>query len=308
LILGCLAVPLSALAIIPAFWSTLPATGLGFAALILGFTATGEIRRSRGQMTGRAGARAGIVLGIAGILLGPSVLSRLQIWENASRRYTEMHLRQIGLALGQYHDAQAAFPPGGLVVDVPQTGPRPLYGWMTSLLPFLGERELFSKIDPNLSYRDPANAPAFGQTVPAFLAAGSSTQPRDGFGVTHFAGVGGELALPDGGFAHVGIFGENSDVSRDDVSDGLSYTLAAGEIAYDFPAWGDPENWRMVGKGLNREAKGFGNASHTGAAFLMADGSVRFFSNATSPDLLEKLSTRDGEEPLPSSAHPVPDE
>ena len=33
--------------------------------------------------------------------------------------------------------------------------------------------------------------------------------------------------------------------------------------------------------------------------FLMADGSVRFFQTQTAPDVLEKLSTRDGGEPIP---------
>jgi hypothetical protein len=243
--------------------------------------------------------RAGVVLGIVGALLGPSVLSPLQIWETASRRYTQGHLAQIGLAVDQYHAQFAAYPPGGIVVAGPTGGRRPLYGWMTLLLPFLGEAELYAAIDPSLSYRDPANALAFGQTIPAFLAAGNNSQPVNGLGVAHFAAVGGELPLPDGGVARLGVFGENSEVTRDDVIDGLSQTLVAGEIAYEFPAWGDPENWRAIGKGLNRESRGFGNASHTGASFLMADGSVRFFSNATSPEVLEKLATRDGEEPLP---------
>ena len=55
-----------------------------------------------------------------------------------------------------------------------------------------------------------------------------------------------------------GLFSVNSKVRRQDVADGLSNTLAAGEIADQLPAWGDPENWRTVGKGINRDAQGFG--------------------------------------------------
>ena len=48
-------------------------------------------------------------------------------------------------------------------------------------------------------------------------------------------------------------------------------------------------------------ARAFGNADGTGALFLMADGSVRFFSNKTSRKILEKLSTRDGADFVPEA-------
>jgi hypothetical protein len=92
------------------------------------------------------------------------------------------------------------------------------------------------------------------------------------------------------------LFGVNSKVTRKDVTDGQANTLAAGEIADNFPPWGDPENWRPIGKGINRDAQGFGNHDRTGACFLMADGSVRYFSNKTSTRVMTALSTRDGGE------------
>ena len=45
-------------------------------------------------------------------------------------------------------------------------------------------------------------------------------------------------------------------------------------------------------------AGGFGNAGGTGAHFLMADGSVKFFPNSTSRDVLIRLSTRNGDDPV----------
>jgi hypothetical protein len=118
--------------------------------------------------------------------------------------------------------------------------------------------------------------------------------------------VGGQRE-DDSGMFHLGIFDRNSGVRRVDVVDGLSNTFVAGEINQNYPPWGDPENWRQIDAPLNEHPYGFGNATRTGAHFLMADSSVRFIPNATSMDVLRKLATRDGREPdeRPDS-EPVP--
>jgi hypothetical protein len=137
--------------------------------------------------------------------------------------------------------------------------------------------------------------PAFEEDVEVFFASGTDrSKDHRGLGVSHFAGVGGDVETEGAAVARAGLFGINSKVRRQDVSDGLSNTLAAGEIADELPPWGDPENWRTIGKGLNRERQGFGNRDRSGACFLMADGSVCFFSSKTSPRVLTALSTRDG--------------
>src|SRR5690606_22486227 len=88
----------------------------------------------------------------------------------------------------------------------------------------------------------------------------------------------------------------SSNVRQSDITDGLSQTLVAGEIPDGYRPWGEPGNWRIIGEGLNRETGSFGNAQRTGAMFLKADGSVQFFANSVSPDVLRRLSTRDGED------------
>ena len=168
-----------------------------------------------------------------------------------------------------------------------------MHGWMASLLPYLGEQELHSSIQFNVPYDDPANLSAMRSNVNAFLAAGGDRSPigRQNFAPTHFAGLGGELNIEGVGLVKVGVFGRNSSTTREDLTDGLSQTFVAGEIASFYPAWGEPENWRMIGRGLNRDSDGFGNAADTGALFLKADGSVKFYSNETDPTVLRMLST-----------------
>jgi hypothetical protein len=104
------------------------------------------------------------------------------------------------------------------------------------------------------------------------------------------------LAVGDGQTVNLGIFDGGAKVSRADFSDGLSQTLIAGEIPEGYRPWGEPGNWRTVGEGLNRGTSSFGNTEKTGALFLRADGSVSFLSNQIDPDVLKRLSTRDGKD------------
>jgi len=76
-VLGGLSIPLSGLAMINSGWSKLPATALGFVAILTGLIASQEIQRSGGRKTGRRQAMTGIVTGIIGDFLGPVVIAPL---------------------------------------------------------------------------------------------------------------------------------------------------------------------------------------------------------------------------------------
>ena len=301
LLVGLAAIGLSVLTAFSAVLGMVPSVVAGFFAVLLGMLALSEIRRSAGRQTGRGLAAAGIVAGGLGMLIGPFGLASLgrDLTRTRSQAFTTGHLTQQGLALGKYHDWNHQFPPGGRTRLRADGTPEGMHGWMTELLPFLGpgEAELHKAIDLNLPYTHAKNLPAMGREVEAYYASGGIREKLGGrFAVAHFAGVGGELITPNDQLAQVGLFDTNSAVTRDAVSDGLSQTLAVGEIADEYPAWGSPENWRQIGRGLNQNPLGFGNVPRTGASFLMADGSVRFFSNKTAPRALEALSTRNGEE------------
>ncbi len=302
LLLGVLAVPLSGMAMLQTFWAKLPATIAGLAALVLGLQAVGEIRRSRGKRTGMPSALFGMLLGVAGMFLGPMVVEEYgqQLQQSMQREQTTANLAAIGKALQSYHGQHNQFPAGGIFAKDPNGGEVPMHGWMTSLLPYLGHEQLHRSIDFKLPYDADVNVPAMEFVVPQFLAAGieKRTNAR-GFAVTHFAGVGGEFIDDQSGLVPVGIFGHNSKVTQADVSDGLSQTIAVGEIPNDFPPWGSPENWRAIGDGLNKDISGFGNSDNSGALFLKADGSVRFYSNKTQRRILQELSTRNAGDFVP---------
>lgn len=297
-ILGGLSLPLSLIAVYPAIWSRIPPSVTGFAALLLGFLAQGEIQRSRRRQQALVLSYVGMGLGVFAMFAGPAIYAPLDIYGHWCNSYTGGNLQQIGLATAAYTQQQQTFPSGGLFREVKDGEPEPQHGWMTLLLPHLPEgAEVARQIDLSKPYFDPVNQTAMSHRIPTFMAAGGSSELIQGkYGPAHFAGLGGVARLADGSLAHVGVFDVNSDTTRDDILDGSSNTLLAGEIATRYPAWGEAKNWRQIGKGLNRDPDGFGNARHAGAMFLMADGSVRYFTNQTDPKVLQALSTRDGEE------------
>ena len=295
---GVAAVATSALAMLPQVWIGFLPSELGFAAIIMGYlTLTGAAAREMPNAT-RAASIGGMVLGTVGIFLGPLFFTGLgrDLREATGQQATGKHLLEIGVGLNQHHEQHAAFPIGGVFTRDAAGVVKGQHGWMTFLLPFIGEQELFRSIDQDKSYDDPANRAAMTRDVTAYFAAGSDrAKIVQGYAVSHFAGVGGEIDDAQG-LAHVGIFQRDEAVKRDEVTDGLSNTLIVGEVPGSFPPWGDPENWRMIGRGINKDANGFGNTTRTGATFLLADGTVKFFNNKTDPKLLRKLSTRDGGE------------
>lgn len=193
------------------------------------------------------------------------------------------NLKQIGLGLHNYHAAQASFPPGG-TFDPTGNG---LHGWPALLLPYVDEQKLHDRIDFSVPWDDPRNRPAFRTEVRVYQipCAGKVRDPNS-YALSDYAG---NAALLGG------------DVARtlDQVTDGTSNTLMAGEVAAGARPWGDPVNWRDPGLGINRSPAGFGSPFRGGANMLFADGSVRFLKDTTDPQVLRSLSTPDGGETVP---------
>ncbi len=279
------------------FWFRIPATILGLVAMVIGLIVLSGAGRVNKDKRLQLIAGSGMACGLLGMFLGPLVFSG---WGMHARREAAIaesryHLEEIGGAIEDHHTAKGRFPAGGTFVRNKGGPEQGMHGWMTELLPYIGKADLYSMIEFKKSYDDPANFAVFSQNVPTFFASGGDQKKIGrGLAVSHFAAVGGTEKDENGRLIDLGIFGPNSDVRRPQVTDGLSQTIVAGEVGYGYPAWGEPENWRKIGKGLNREPVGFGNAQDTGAVFLFADGSVKFFSNDTDPEILRQLSTRNG--------------
>lgn len=112
-----------------------------------------------------------VILAILAALLMPTARTPR---EAARRTQCKIHLKQIALALHNYHDEHGSFPPA-YTVDAEG---RRLHSWRTLLLPYLDQKALYERIDLTKPWDDPANAEAAGQPVFGFTCP-SSTAGRD---------------------------------------------------------------------------------------------------------------------------------
>lgn len=286
----------------PEWWWRGPALAVGLIAVVLGFVASADVRRSRGRLKGRWVARSSVLLGAFGMFLAPLVFARLgeRQRENVGREEIDWRLRRLGEGLNEFHAQQGHFPEAAIKGRDTHGDTVPMHGWMTPLLPSLGHDAVYRWIDLKQPFDAPVNLSAMQQQIPEYsLPRRKPARSPRGLALTHFSGVGGQDVREPAGLVHFGIFNDSGPVKREQMTDGLSQTIIVGEIRdRDPPAppWGEPGNVRSIGEGLNRQFRGFGNANGTGATFLHADGSVKFYSNKTDRRVLERLETRDGGE------------
>jgi hypothetical protein len=130
----------------------------------------------------------------------------------------------------------------------------------------------------DLNWDHPNNRASFQKVVPIYLNPEIAPfRTASGYAVSHYAG-------------NIYVLGNEEVKSFANIRDGLSSTLLAGEVASNFKAWGDASNLRDASLGLNSHPDGFGGPSGDGALLLTADGSVKFFSRRTSPQVLKALA------------------
>src|SRR5262249_36758467 len=84
-----------------------------------------------------------VVLGIIGILVGLTLAGVQRVRESAARLKCQNNVKQLALALHQYHDANGAFPPGHRSLQNPDR--MPFSGWPLSILPFVEQPALYEK-------------------------------------------------------------------------------------------------------------------------------------------------------------------
>ncbi len=100
-----------------------------------------------------------VVIAIIGIFVALLLPAVQQARAAARRTQCRNHLKQIGLALHQFHDARQAFPPARLILNVPRPANInvPLTGmdepsWLVWILPYIEQKSLSDQWDLFLPY------------------------------------------------------------------------------------------------------------------------------------------------------------
>ncbi len=204
-----------------------------------------------------------------------------QAREAARRTQCKNNLKQIGLALHNYHDTFTLFP----AAHLNDLEGEPKLSWRVSILPFLGEAGRFNSYQFDDAWDSPSNSGLLNP-LPVVYGCPSHTIP----GSTNTAYVtitGSNTALGDG-----------KCVPLRDISDGTSNTLMIVEgCGLNIP-WMKPQDINAATVKGVVDPNG-ASSKHTGGAHvLMADGSVRFVSINIDPKIYQSLITRNGGEQI----------
>lgn len=200
-----------------------------------------------------------VVIAIIAILIALLLPAVQQAREAARRSTCKNNMKQIGLALHNYHETHRVFPPG-VIDNIPSGGVTSGgngaggyrdnlngLGWGAMILPFMDQAPLYQQIENQTNgfasnWYGPAGTPflpiaAAGTVLPAFIC------PSDPMGGINEDKLGGSptLLIGKSNYAAVkddvtrdytkgdGAFYWNSKTALRDITDGSSNVLLAGE-------------------------------------------------------------------------------
>lgn len=287
-----------------------------------------------------------VVITIIGILIA-LLLPAVQAAREAARRVNcSNNFKQVGLAVHNYVSAYDTLPTGvflGGVCDIP------VYtrgvGWGVFILPYLEKSAIFDHFDFHAArYSSPPNSDmeAGGATISAYLCPSDpqadplveytagitrpGRDPKEDLGRTNIAGVTDSVDYTcDGYYPRSdgdGLFLNHTTIRIEDIRDGTSNTLLAGEVSGDATGTFNAHNWVLeamadTALGINGlytlagdgtpfrwppsdggPHSGFSSHHPGGCHFVLADGSVSFLSQNTAQKVLSALTTRAGKSSL----------
>ena len=253
----------------------------GLPAIVYGVAALSDIKLSNGRLRGKRMAGAGIILGVIGCLF--SVVFVFPWMQSAgvggNRTNCTNNLKQIALAMHNYHSAYGCLPPAAIT----DKNGRPLLSWRVALLPYIEANHTYVKFHLDEPWDSPHNL-ALLEAMPSVYDCPSNRTLTPGM-TGYLVVVGPNTAFtPD--FKPV-AFGK--------ITDGLHNTLLIGESQRTVP-WTKPEDLG-VGTQLPLDGLGSHHGDHNdGFNALMVDGSVRFLKATIAPSFLSALLTRNGHE------------
>jgi hypothetical protein len=214
-------------------------------------------------------------------LIKPAVVSARGA---AARMTSTNNLKQIMLAMHNYHDVYRHFP---AAYGMKKDGTK-LLSWRVYLLPYLEEAPLYDQFHLDEPWDSEHNKKLISK-MPKVFASPSLPEELAKKGMASYVGPVGEKTIFEGS--------EGTSLSK--ILDGSSNTIAILEADADHAViWTKPDDlkidWKEPKKGLEFWKSG------TSSVFLSAfcDGSVRAVSEKIDAALLKKLLQKDDGEPV----------
>jgi len=249
-----------------------------------GANVTGMLRLAAAALQTASVAQKGADLQIALSLKAdvPAVVATLvggvhQVRQSANRAQSANNLKQIALAMHNYHDTYGHFPPQAIY----STEGKPLLSWRVLLLPYLEQDALYKQFKLDEAWDGPHNVKLLAQMPKLFADADvNTTEP-----VTVYQA-----------FVGPGAFFEGTKGLQmpAEFPDGTSNTLLIVQAGKPVP-WTKPED---LPYDPNKPLPKLGGHTPGGFNAAFCDGSVRFLRPKIQEPVLRALITRNGGETI----------
>jgi prepilin-type processing-associated H-X9-DG protein len=230
---------------------------------------------------------------------GLTVVFLCKIRDDAARAKCANRLKQIGIGLQSYRDANDHFPPP----PAPDLLPEKRLSWLAPLPPYMVATDWYRRMDLKKGWEAEENRYAAVDDVHILFQCPTSPRGRPASTLvpTSYVGIAGlgpdAAALPQ---AHprAGFFGNERKLTRPDIEERAGTLLVAIETARTSGAWTAGGNATV--RGLKEgepylgEGAQFGGMHRGGAVALFADGSVQSLRENIDPGVLRALATIQG--------------
>ena len=237
-----------------------------------------------------------VVIVIIGVLIGLLLPATQAAREAARRMSCSNNLKQIGLALHNYHDVYKQFPPATIgPYDVPRERQ---FSWIVALLPYMEQQSMYHAFRLDLPWDHPHNAGVLQMYRPPIFCPSDASieKTQEGYARTSYIAVTGSN-YSDGPGRPDGVIGVDRGLTLREITDGTSNTIMVAEVTDGGP-------WFAGGSGTARRIDSWIQnrawSQHGGGGnVVMADASVQFLSATTDAQSLRALATARGGEPTP---------
>lgn len=276
-----------------------------------------------------------VVIAIMAILIGLLLPAVSRVREAARNLQCQNNLKQMGLALQNYHCTYKKFPWGGymhpntFVYGTKVDGSRARgFAWSVYILPYMDMQSLYEQIDFNQMYADGPNLPLAQTKIASFICPSATRQEpieavvysssgkairmkKATLGLSHYGGIYGEriawngrtLKLPNDPPRGTLLYARQIRVRE--ISDGTTCTLMVGEDTHwEDGQWASSLNVMDQSSYINDPAVTENeirsdHSGGTGANAVFADGHVQFLSSDMSMEALAAICTRASGEIIP---------
>jgi prepilin-type processing-associated H-X9-DG protein len=224
-----------------------------------------------------------------------------KVREAGARAQCTNNLKQLGLAIENYHGCSDKFPRAAL--PNPDLPPERRQSWIVDIVPFVEASPLYNKMDHEKAWDAEENRFAALITLRTLQCpAYPERPPVSTFFPTHYLGIAGigaealNLPLED---RRAGFFGYDRVIEGEDLKDRAGSILMLVETSQANGAWtaaGPPTTRGLEPNtspylGVNGQ---FGGNHPHGANVVFADCSIRFIEQTIDPVAWEQMTTLSG--------------